>query len=231
MSSLTVHSCRTAFTNDTGDIDPDSDFIPLPGLKTGNADLVICFLSSNGVRFSQKTDDPWFSAHRNGPVTRHTADNSTSIRYLSDEPARPLACTIQEQFCNPNLEEKKRCEPLRQTYSAPAKINNLWSSTYHQELLQWSSATIKGALGIQRKVQSLGASVLLARNSLFQGAQGPLPPNQWQLEVENIVSIWMASLQAVFFEAASGPLDPALEPYTIRPNTTAALKLCHSQVR
>ena len=66
-------------------------------------------------------------------------------------------------------------------------------------------------------MDSLGISALTARDTLLDGNQGPLPSDQWMLEVEHWHDISMAQLQRVAVELATGPSDPATLNITWHP--------------
>lgn len=76
-------------------------------------DLWLFYLTAPGVVYHHQVDDPWFSAH--------TPTNFSNILigplhgasfFVRDEPAGVIDCTSQVQYCNPNLPEDSRCEPL-----------------------------------------------------------------------------------------------------------------------
>lgn len=56
----------------------------------------------------------------------------------------------------------------------------------------------------------MGTAMLTARNSLYNGFQGPLPHNQSQLEVENWFKATLAAAQGWTVELATGPSDPRI---------------------
>ena len=79
-------------------------------------------------------------------------------------------------------------------------------------------------------ISAVGITSLKAREKLFSGIQGPLPNNQWQIEVENWYSTTLADLQRLTIEYAAGPADPALLQVLERPQTETERQLCHSVV-
>ncbi|KAI3321228.1 hypothetical protein HD806DRAFT_537414 [Xylariaceae sp. AK1471] len=80
-----------------------SDFLPVDSIARKDADVYFFFLSGNEVKFTQFTDDEWYrldpTVYQSGVVG---ASNNTSADqvYLPMEPASPLWCTDQYQFCN-----------------------------------------------------------------------------------------------------------------------------------
>ncbi|KAL1617650.1 hypothetical protein SLS54_007654 [Diplodia seriata] len=75
----------------------------------------------------------------------------------------------------------------------------------------------------------MGISALLARRSLYTGNQGPLPDNQWQLEVEHWHLASLAILQRQVVEAANGPFDQEVIPLLDRPQHDDERKVCRNQ--
>ena len=67
-----------------------STFTPIDELLRSDGDLVLMFLSGNGVYFYEKSNDPWYRA---------TRDNGNGI-YQTDVAASPLGCVQQFQFCD-----------------------------------------------------------------------------------------------------------------------------------
>ncbi|KAL1614534.1 hypothetical protein SLS54_009708 [Diplodia seriata] len=65
---------------------------------------------TNMIAYSDKVDDPWYSAHLNTIKTNVTYGQQTSKDYYAqDEPVSVLACYVSEQYCNPNLPSDVRC--------------------------------------------------------------------------------------------------------------------------
>lgn len=82
-------------------------------------------------------------------------------------------------------------------------------------------------------VDVTGATALVARNRLKGQYQSAIAPNQWQIEMQNLVSTSLATMQGAFVEAANGQSRPGLKKAMKKPNLndTGALHLCKSQVR
>lgn len=159
--------------------------------------------------------------------------------YVHDEPASPLACALQYQFCNPNLPESTRCEPLRGwgAYSAypdyASMIPKLFGTGAQQNIMNWMSRVIfmsAGATPMDDLVSETGISALIARHGLQRAVQGALPSNQWQLEVESWFAASLASLQGIFVESAAGSPSEALDVFIVQPNSTESRSACRNQV-
>jgi len=54
-------------------------------------------------------------------------------------------------------------------------------------------------------VQTLGAASLSSKSSLVTGVQGPLPDNQWQMDVEHWHAATLVAMQGSAVDAAMGP--------------------------
>lgn len=78
---------------------------------------------------------------------------------------------------------------------------------------------------------NLQDSALLSKQSLMQGYQGHLPDNQWQLDVTNWFSIYLALVQSNLLQTASGYQEAASGINAAKPMTKAAQSLCSNQVR
>ena len=211
-------------------------FTPIRQLQRRDAKVTLYFLSANDMTFFEKTSDPWFSANKElGTFSFvNVTDGSLFNRtyYGTDEPANVVGCAVSEQFCNPNLPEATRCEPLRRADNLlPASTIQLWPNERTQLLARWSIRNMfLMRLNVWYLVNSLGSSILLARQRLGGGQQQPLPNNQWQLEMEHWHSASLASLQAVFVDTSVGITDPLLEEEAVRPNNETAYERCQNQV-
>lgn len=99
--------------------------------------------------------------------------------------------------------------------------------------LVWLAELLNNAAtNLEKLVQTLGPESLVSKSSLMQGYMGPLPPNQWQLDVTHWWSTYLASVQAAFVETAMGPADPTgeLEQYKLVPWDDHTRYLCNNQV-
>ncbi|KAF2737471.1 hypothetical protein EJ04DRAFT_550620 [Polyplosphaeria fusca] len=207
-----------------------SMFTPIQQLSRTDADIGLWFLSAQGLTFTDEVDDPIFSAHRQGPRKQGILNDSlTKPSYLHDGPLRVLGCAMQMQFCNPNLPEDRRCEPLRGTIDDSYPVTDLYNSKSQKTGFQWAIDIIRlGFFSISGIVDALGISALVARQGLAANMQGPLPSNQWQIEVEHWVGASMASIQGSFVETGNGPA-PLYQQFRRAPNETAEKNMCENQ--
>lgn len=210
-----------------------SAFAPIPALWANATDVTLFFLSANDVTYTEPSNDPWYAAHLQVelPDPSAASPNATIPAYLRDEPARVLGCATRYQFCNPDPAAGKSCTPLTGILPATAAADALWRTDKQREFFNTSSNQIlTGASGLPEIVSYTGISSLTARHGLGQGMQGPLPSNQWQLEVENWFGATMADLQRATVEYATGPTDQAMFRFLERPQTDGEHLVCQSLV-
>lgn len=207
-----------------------SMFDPIPQLQRADADVMIFFLTAHGIMYTQPVDDPWFSAHRLGPKYGNIRNNESFPSYLQDEPLAVMGCAMQMQFCNPNLPEERRCEPLRGTIDDSYPVTDLYATQSQKTSFQWAIDIIRlSFFSISGIVESLGISSIIARQGLGNNYQGPLPTNQWQREVEYWAGASLTSLQGAFVEAGNGP-TPTYQQFRRAPNNTEEWNMCKNQV-
>ncbi|KAF2796641.1 hypothetical protein K505DRAFT_415622 [Melanomma pulvis-pyrius CBS 109.77] len=212
-----------------------TQFRPIPQLKHPDGETALLFLSAPGVTYSNTNDDPWFSAHTVFNLSKAYYGNSNKgvDVYSRDEPVGVLGCFNQYQFCNPQMDESSRCEPLNDTnsnYNEP--LNTLWTSKEDQDFVKWSKNLIYASLATSPEYvfPTSGVSSLLLRAKLRSGLQsGVIPPNQWQLEMEHLFEIMLTSLQGTFVDNINGPPSPELEPAFAKPNDTSWQYICKNQ--
>lgn len=220
-----------------------SHFIPIPQLYTDDGDLHIIFLQGNGVYFYENITDPWYRATQVGAV-RHmlgnsNGPNSTQNVYQPVEAASPLACVEKYQFCNAGNE----CGPLagKHSFSLAGPLFNMTAYDMENDIVPddpvgsrfyWFYNTLfrmTTDMGIMLK--NLGPKALLSQQSLLDGLIGPLPDDQWQLDVKYWWAIRLASIQAAFVNTAYAPANAALEAYRIRPYNSYMQDMCNNQVK
>jgi hypothetical protein len=214
-------------------MEEQSTFDPIPALGGNETDVTLFFLSANDVTHTTPCDDPWYAAHLMRPWHNRGAasPNATIPTYLRDEPTRALGCATRYQFCNPDSGIRDSCTPLTGIYPATMAADKLWRTDEQREFFNTSSNQIlKVASGLVEIVSMTGISSLTARQGLANGMQGPLPSNQWQLEVENWFGATMADLQRATLEHVTGPTEPAMLQFLERPQTHQERLVCRSLV-
>lgn len=207
-------------------------FFPIPELQRPAADVSLAFLSANDVPFSQQSDDSWYSAHLpiTDTFTMHNVTTNMTL-YYRDDPVRVLGCTSRYQYCNPNLEPNISCTPLTGIFAVQPLAESLWKTEQQGAMFNWSSSTIlHNAIGLIEVLSKLGTSSLTARHKWADGKQGPIPDNQWQLDVEHWFTTILADLQRAAVDVVTGPLDRNFTKGLRRPQKPEERLLCDSQV-
>ncbi|KAI3319692.1 hypothetical protein HD806DRAFT_547935 [Xylariaceae sp. AK1471] len=211
----------TGFTKDKN-VDLGSDFLPIEPILRHDADVTVIFLSGGGVTYTAPSSDEWYrvsSTKSNISFTGITTIAPQPV-YLPLEPSSPLGCTNQYQFCH---RDNHHCGPLASIRDAISGAANISNTTHHESTGQFNY--LIAALNDERfwslgdLIEQLGWESLTSKTSLSSGFQGPLPSNQWQLDVIHWSEIAKASMQAALLHVAyfDPPDPPALE---IRKNFT-----------
>lgn len=206
-----------------------SMFIPIPDLRKFEGDITLFFLSANFVAFTKPTNDPWYSAHLKFGTIKRPDKEGVEVMYRADEPASVLACVSQYQICDPSVPADRRCTTPGSRIDAFNYAARLQTSEEGEQKIAWFGYPASFTIG--RIVDSLRVSALTSRYSLQDGFQGPLPDNQWQLDVEYWFQVWLSYLQSRFMLFATGPSDPELMRWVQKPQTKVQKTLCQNQVR
>lgn len=223
--------------NGTPGAGPSSAFIPTAELERTDADVFLVFLSGHGVFFSEPLNDEWYRANEPFGVISSTIGEETPAIYRTSEPASPLGCASQWQFCNTNT---SACGPTASYHDAVSgaaqafgmnKDESTENTSPASDRLEWLVAS----MGIHYNTESgillnLQDSALLSKQSLSQGYQGPLPDNQWQLDVTNWFSIYLVWIQSNLLQTAAGMMESEAGVNAVKPVTEAASTLCSNQV-
>ncbi|KAJ0116553.1 hypothetical protein J7T55_007533 [Diaporthe amygdali] len=219
------------------------DFAPIPALFNPDGDTVLVFLTANGIEFYDVTSDPWYRATVPGDsIIMQSADGELRV-YQPEEAASPMGCVQQYQFCNPSLSNNS-CGPLASWVDAQVESAPLFGITiadYQNETAptpssaigsryQWLIHVLSSAqANVQNVIMYLGPNALTSLKYLNDGLMGPLPVNQWQLDVSFWWATYLASLQAAVVNTAHGPTDPGLDPYKMLPINSHARDMCNNQ--
>lgn len=204
----------------------DNDFVPISEILRDDAQTYLFFLTASGVEFIEPVNDDLFAAHE-AVSGVHLAGKPNSTVYHFDGVVHPLGCVSQEQYCL----NRTYCSPLTYYLSA---LDSIWNSSgpgIKQTSFQtWANTVATLGMRTDNIIEHLGASALLAGNSFIGGVQGPLAPNQWQMEVQHWQSITLALKQRTLIEYAKGPSDTTVDEYLIRPSGSAERHICSNQV-
>lgn len=151
-----------------------------------------------------------------------------------------MACLEQFQLCYGST---SRCGPLASWLDAQDGASKLFNFPLEREgppadnhpasRFYWFVALFTYAVpGIPAVLLQLGPSSLASMRSLFAGVMGPLPDDQWQIDVMQWWATYLAGIQSAVVSIASGPIDPSLEHLRIRPyNQWIQESICNNQVR
>jgi len=208
------------------------EFTPIPALTRSDADTILLFLTTQGFGFQEPVDDPWYSAHDPWTIPLSSIGKAEKPLYLGDEPVSTVGCTQQVEFCNPNRKQngKKVCELLGGAMGILQQNKGLWNEK-QLAALNWTRAVMTSTFFTPSGlVGFIGTSVLVGRHNALNGIVGPLPRNQWQLEIEHIVGTTLTSLQGTFVSTAKGPPTKDLERFRYFPPSDIARKMCANQV-
>lgn len=224
---MTALSTMTNYVYKGSQILDYSAFTPIEDLVPTAGDTALIFLSADRVRFIEKVDDAWYSAHRIGV---HNATyfslNQTIPYFLADEPASILGCNLLFQVCDPSKPPEQGCSPWGG--QADTEFHDVPPRTRRDKVQNWAMH----GTGIPDLVQTLRASSLTSRFRLLDALQSSLPSNQWQLEVHHWHDIELVGFQAALIESATGPGDSGmLKNYWKRPSNDEERYVCRNQVR
>lgn len=124
-------------------------FYPSDSVGRQDADISIIFLSGNGVFFSEPRGDAWFRVVEK-PSFVPSAGGPLPNLYLPSEPASPLGCAAQYQFCNPSYQGTMACGPLAPTPPSVSLASSLHSSSAPSSLYILTCKSL-GQLGFIRR--------------------------------------------------------------------------------
>ena len=198
-----------------------------------NSDVLLFFLSAPDIDFEQKIDDPWFSAHQPSGSFVKLDENGHMIEslYKKDEPATALGCTRQFQYCRVTQKpDDQRCEPPRGVRAPEFKKVALGDEKADQLAQAIEDIIMENFVPIETTVGLLGSTVLMARSSLQGPRQAKLPSNQWQIELENLVSSELATFQGQAIDTVNGPPTAAIAKIWSPFNGSIHKELCRNQV-
>lgn len=150
-----------------------------------------------------------------------------------------MGCVEQTQFCN----AKGQCGDLASYWDAldsatlviTGSTPGVWNAApdplgENLSRFSWFANVLTMAIDLITLVEVLGSGSLITQQKLMQGVMGPLPDNQWQLDVTHWWGTILASRQAACVSPATGPSDASLLPYTEPPDDVYRKALCINQV-
>ncbi|KAI0185692.1 hypothetical protein EV127DRAFT_502343 [Xylaria flabelliformis] len=245
VSSLTIHGASGP-----------GDFLPESNLRRQDADIELYFLSGNGVFSSQPVNDPWYRSNVVSNITYDSfiTDSNWTLHptkvYQPVDAASPLGCAMQNQICKGPVGTNNSCGPLASfndawsgavsffgidpndiyNYDTQEQLIEAYSSNNEASRFLWLSTALQNYPSrLDPAVTTLGSHSLASERSLTAGIQGPLPDDQWQLDVGNWWNISLSLLQASLVDTANGPVEPALERIKMNATNVGQKPLCENQ--
>ncbi|KAI8625216.1 hypothetical protein F5Y19DRAFT_479921 [Xylariaceae sp. FL1651] len=205
-------------------------FAPIPEITVPDADLKLLFLSGNGMYFSNITNDPWYEATTLGPIGHPLpANESSGIQiYYQDQPGSPMGCVHRSQYCRPQRFGDPVCTALTGELDLYYSVLETFTDEHAFNRVSWFQTMVDASFWPE-DIVGRGDINLEAQYRVRSGVQGPLPDNQWQLEVQYWFSIMLASMQRTFVDTATGPSDASLEQYRVPPANVDEKNLCLNQ--
>lgn len=218
---------------------PGSTLEAAPESFPRDGDLHIVFLSGNGIRFSAPVNDLWYRA----TIPTKPVDKPGSLpdlhAYRPDEAASPMACLQRFQFCDGST---SRCGPLASWADAQTGADELFGTNLEAEdtpldserasRFYWFLSLMTYSVpNLSSVLLQLGAASLASTRTLYAGLMGPLPNDQWQVDVMQWWATYLAGIQGGVVSTAAGPADSSLEHQRIEPyNKWIQDQICNNQV-
>jgi hypothetical protein len=157
--------------------------------------------------------------------------NLTTGGFFADEPVSVLGCANQYQICYPDRKGKpSNCSRLGGKQELYWLLTSLAQSEKQLNRTKWSIMSALTGNELGGLVQTLGAASLSSKYSFVSGVQGPLPDNQWQLDVEHWHAATLVAMQGSAVDAASGPSDPKMKSFWAPPANDEERSVCNNQV-
>ncbi|KAI0552680.1 hypothetical protein F4679DRAFT_533495 [Xylaria curta] len=205
-------------------------FEPIPELTVTDADLKLLFLAGNGIYFTNITNDPWYKATTPGPISHPlVANESSAIQvYRQDNPGSPMGCAHRSQYCRAGPSGESVCTDLTGELDLYYSVLSVFDDEQAFNRVNWFQTMVDASWWLE-DIVGRGDVNLAAQYRVRSGVQGPLPDDQWQLEVQYWFSIMLASMQRTFVDTATGPSDVNLKQYRVPPANADEQNLCVNQ--
>ncbi|KAI1265848.1 hypothetical protein F5Y18DRAFT_416731 [Xylariaceae sp. FL1019] len=202
------------------------EWTPIPELWRSDGNVLIAFLSGNGVHFGELMDDDWYRATQLDTDIHWTAISGNKQGYRPALAASPLGCVEQWQWCKSG--SSLECGPLSSEFDALYQAASLFNLT--SEDLDPARPSSPSELGTRllwpavitflypnfmgTLIEHFGSRALASQSRLHSGIQWALPDDQWQLDLVDTVQ---------------GTSDPEFEEYLSPPLNKQEQRLCDSQ--
>lgn len=158
----------------------------------------------------------------------------------------PLACIDQHQFCNPN---NQKCTDLQSYYTAvkstPAigfnPVQSIMTSRLSLDFLletisysrfapvSYLIEKLRPLTKIRKGIGGRGPAALRAQELVSGIQSGPLPNNQWMIEVDSWFATGLARLQQSVVQYATGPPNVIEGAYISKPTEPISQMMCDNQ--
>lgn len=176
-------------------------------------------------------NDPWYSAHQTVPgySLNFTGWGNLSVgAYFADQTASVLGCAKQYQICHPG--NPPRCSRWGGKQELWWLLKSVVQNEKQLNRTKWAIMSALTGNELDGFVQTLGAASLSSKSSLVSGVQGPLPDNQWQLDVEHWHAATLVAMQGSAVDAAMGPSSKEMKQFWPGPNNEQERSVCRNQV-
>lgn len=217
----------SAFTRNQS-LEQITGYVPIKGLYRPDSDLTMIFLSANGLQYPQMIDDDWYSAHKPSdlPLDSVSSEKRSKVSsYYADEPASVLGCNSQYQVCDLQNDPSQGCSRLHSADDVEGELKSPITKT----ILNWMWSPDRPS--VYYVLEAIGITSLTSRFRLLEDFSGPLPDNQWHLEVENWHNIALAGVQGNVVARTAGPGDTNIfQNFWRKPETDIQRSLCKNQV-
>ena len=199
----------------------------IPAFNRTDADVNLIALEFHAMSFQAPCDDPVFSAHIDLKLPQTSGE--VLQFYNPDHYMAFIGCTQQHQICK---NDGKTCTDLMGNNAILVEGSKLGLTSMQNATLV-RLAVPAGQSDFSYSIAGRSAAALVASQTVDGQSQGPLPNDQWTLEVGSWFDTALALMQQRVQQYATGP--PAVPPgfYMDTPHDEGdgALKtMCYSQL-
>lgn len=109
--------------------------------------------------------------------------------------------------------------------------NNVPNDPIGSRFFWYYTALFSMATDLDTMLKNLGPKALQSQESLLGGVMGPLPDDQWQIDVTYWWATRLAGIQAAFVNTAYDSGNAALDEFRLRPYNSYMREMCNNQVK
>jgi hypothetical protein len=158
-----------------------NSWIPNVALNRTDADVSVVAISANAIVYIAPVDDPVFSAHEALSYVTTSGQNDTF--YVADYYISTIGCAEQHQICNPT---NNVCTPLG---GSTGLFKNSLDPSIGLNAVQIGAVDritrLAGQTSVNQVILAGKSSALRVQETVTELQQGPLPADQWIIEVNN----------------------------------------------